>query len=712
MQQLYGVDFETYCEVDIKKVGIYNYAAHPSFRPILVAIDAPHGSELTFNPHNPVFRHLHLAVDASHGSSLTFNLFDQDQLRIFVEGVQSMIDENYAFIAHNADFEALCFQHLNLKPRLVDSAALSRALGASSSLANATMQLGVGYKMSEGRELINMFCRPHDGEALVDNVDSWDSDTWDDWALFVRYCRTDARAAKLLSTIMPNQLNKDLTKYEAMTHAMNERGWPVDLDLVQRMYDKSEENKAAALETFRRDYDPDGKLNLNSHVQLKRWCRERSVLASSFDEQHVASMKERVVKKLLTTSPTNPKYEKLSAVYRMLRTKQVVGGSSLKKLPVIQRLTSEDGRLRGQYMHIGAGQSFRTSGTGVQMQNLKRLGAILPELDSLDTWNNDTIAENLRRVFTASREDGQLLVGDLSSIESRGLAYLAGEHWKLDAYRNKLDLYKVLGAKVYGVQYDDVTKAQRQTGKVGELSCGYGAGAGAVSSFAQKMGVNMSESAAPELVYDWRDQCPATVELWSKLDRLLHRTLAVDGMCVDTDIAPGMVDTVYISLENIDTPESLLKINPKAKSLVMSLHVNNSVFMSRYFHGCYYRGRDICYYKPSDRKTGAPWTDTFRNQKTKQLGYNKLYGGKLTGILVQSFCRELFFRGMERAFREERHGFQLIGQFHDELVVDWFPGFYTLGQAQALLYKAMTGELMFRELPIEAEVHSDFRYIK
>ena len=119
----------------------------------------------------------------------------------------------------------------------------------------------------------------------------------------------------------------------------------------------------------------------------------------------------------------------------MLRTKQVLGGSSLKKLKVILDTVGPDGVLRDQYMHCGAGQSFRTSGRGVQMQNLKRLPpqprGIAELFDPQQDWTNEELAENVRQCFTAHHPQGSLIVGDFSSVESRGLAYLAGEQWKL-----------------------------------------------------------------------------------------------------------------------------------------------------------------------------------------------------------------------------------------------------------------------------------------
>src|SRR5690606_8354579 len=111
--------------------------------------------------------------------------------------------------------------------------------------------------------------------------------------------------------------------------------------------------------------------------------------------------------------------------------------------------------------------------------------------------------------FRSSSPYGQLIVADFASIESRGLAYLAGEQWKLDAYRRGEDVYKAQAVKIFKLgSVDDVDKSQRTTGKVGELSCGYGAGPVAVKDFAAKMHVEMSEAQAGKLVRDWRDANP------------------------------------------------------------------------------------------------------------------------------------------------------------------------------------------------------------
>jgi hypothetical protein len=509
----------------------------------------------------------------------------------------------------------------------------------------------------------------------------------------------------------------------------------VDLDLVNEMQLRYEQNVQNAVESFRAEYDPKGELNLNSMPQLKLWCAHRGIKTTSFDSEHVDKLLSKVEDKIKSMSSTDPRYNDYVQVLELLRTKKEMGGSSLKKLQTIKNLTGKDGRLRDQYLHCGAGQSYRTSGRGVQMQNLKRLGSgmiedMLTVFDQDQEYDNDQLGENLRQVFTASDEAGQLIVGDFSSVESRGLAWLAGADWKIDAFRQGKDLYKVQAQSIYGVAYEDVTKAQRQTGKIGELSCGYGAGPVAVSRFAQGYGVDMDEAEALQLVRDWRAANPEVVELWDTIDTLLHKT--IDTRAKQT---ARLANKLELSFRPITTPPTLLKQHPGAQSLVMELWstapmLSKIPILQRVFHGCYTRGRNICIYKPSERKTGDLWTSHFVDPKTKKVRFYDIYGGKLAGILTQSMCREMFFFSLHRLDLDLRGvaNARIVGQFHDEIVVDWVPPqtgadypqedpieYYGLSyDATLVLVKdAMTraGE-HFKGFPLEADIKSGYRYIK
>ncbi|MCP5843042.1 DNA polymerase I, partial [Klebsiella pneumoniae] len=75
--------------------------------------------------------------------------------------------------------------------------------------------------------------------------------------------------------------------------------------------------------------------------------------------------------------------------------------------------------------------------------------------------------------------DHKLIASDLSNIEGRMLAWLAGEQWKLDAFANGDDLYILGYAAAFGMDVADVEADEkaggvmRLIGKVMELALGY-----------------------------------------------------------------------------------------------------------------------------------------------------------------------------------------------------------------------------------------------
>lgn len=701
-----GIDFETYGSRDLSTVGLDNYVNDPNFRPLICST----------------------AYRDSHGVPvLKTYQFIRDSAATDLQLFQEIFNWMDFYYAHNSGFEKAVLRKLAflaeeyLESQIRDSAVIARINGADSHLENAGPQLLHMNKLDAGKRLIQKFSVPRkDGTALVDDP-TWDPETDPDWALFIEYCERDALLSYDLGRVYGKGAQYNEQHFEIITARMNQRGWPVDLVSVQLMQKRMEDNKAAALHHFRMLHDPNEELNLGSLKQLKEWTRTRGIQASSFDEAHVESLIERISKKLNDPSVKLARgvRENYNDVLEMLLTKRTIGGYSLKKLPVILAMTGEDGRLRNQYMHCGAGQSYRTSGVGVQMQNLKRLSAI-KDLDTLADpsvdWTNDELAENIRQCFTASNPNGALIVGDFSSVESRGLAYLAGAEWKLQEYRAGKDMYKVLASRKFGTPYEDVTKPERQFGKVGELSCGYGAGPVAVQSFAKGMGVNLTEDEALDMVRSWRDINPEVVEFWEVLDDALHKgTRAAIGTVQRVPLANNITMLVH----TCHPPYSLQKQHPGAVTLrfELMLGLGQDPFMERIFQGCYERGRNVCYYKPAGRKTGQLWEGQYTNKKTKKREFFSLYGGKLAGILTQSFCRELFFNVLGKLEQRLPANAQLIGQFHDEAVVEWWPATalsnqLSLQTTEMLVATVMSDPGAFIGFPLIADVHSDYRYIK
>ena len=354
------------------------------------------------------------------------------------------------------------------------------------------------------------------------------------------------------------------------------------------------------------------------------------------------------------------------------------------------------------------------------MQNLKRLTNKLNMDDryELAQADNDTLASNIRQLFKAEHPEGQLIVGDFSAVESRGLAYLANEKWKLDDFRDGRDLYKVLAAKKYGVAYEDVDSEMRRFGKVGELSCGYGAGAGAVRNFAAGMGIVLTDSEAQEIVTSWRGANAAIVDFWAALDTALHTAVSSTRRAI-VSLAGGLYELVILPET---APASLQEMHPGTINLQLSVRhtKHNTVFMQRFFVGCHMVGNNIGYYKPNETIAGKPWKNTFRDPKTGQTKRYTIYGGKLAGILTQSFCRELFFRVLHTVSYEMAHpNLKLIGQFHDEIVLEWSPVETAEVQEHVISLeyavkklKMLMSDSPVPNFPLAAEVKFDHRYTK
>lgn len=693
-----GLDFETYSAADLRTEGLHNYVNDQDFRVLLAGIVTEDGA-----------RYLLDFVNSPETA---------------LQQLKGWVNYPRNIVAHNAGFERAVLRRIGMDlpaSRFIDTAVLARAAGAGGSLAASSAQLLGMDKMEEGVELIKLFCVPPANgatefdEALPERYP-------DKWKTFGDYCVVDAKLSMKLKQLLMQRPNmRREIAYSWLTMDMNEVGWFVDFGAAKTMWEIYNINLDVLLHNFRTDVPAAAELNLSSSPQLIAWCKERGVRASSFDEKHVASMLRRLEKKLPTVTDPD-KHREIHEVYQMLRVKQQLGGSALKKLPTILSTTSvKDGRLHDQYLHVGADATYRTTGRGVQMQNLKRLteqSINMDELDILQPWSNQTLAENMRQLFMAEHPQGQLIVGDFSSIESRALAWQANEQWKLEAYHRGEDLYKVQAATMFGLNGTDaVTKEQRQVGKVGELSCGYGAGPDAVRAFAEKMGVTLTEADSMSLVKDWRAANPRIVQYWENLDQALHGAVTrVPGAIVAVPLRNH--DATSVRIRTTPAPESLKTQTGNQDLVSLSFELDSpSLSFTRVIHGAYQHGRNICYWKPADRKTGDLWSDMFTDPKTKQRRRYSVYGGKLAGLLTQSLAREMFFQSLKELSAATRKidNLDIVGQFHDEIVMEWRPPVMSTDASLEVATKILHGCMSHTRLegfPLEAVVKHDHRYTK
>jgi len=190
------------------------------------------------------------------------------------------------------------------------------------------------------------------------------------------------------------------------------------------------------------------------------------------------------------------------------------------------------GRAAGGYLPIalnyyGADNTGRWSGTmKMNQQNLPRVNP-----------KNPKPSDALRKCMRAPRGK-RVVVADLSGIELRANHFLWKEPASMALYQqdpHKADLYKDFAAKLYKKDWDDVTKAERQVGKVAHLGLGFGAGAGAFQKVARLMGgVDLSLEESEEIVAKWRNEYGRIASGWRTChDALSHIYYRHYGVSID-----------------------------------------------------------------------------------------------------------------------------------------------------------------------------------
>jgi hypothetical protein len=744
-----GLDYETWSDVELggkEGKGLPNYVASPNFAVLCASVVYQSGT-ITYDFVFNVWR------DRETGEAFSV----AEPWGVKEQMLYDLTRADDTIIAVNASFERAVTKWLYadaIDPyRFQDAAVDAAMVGVHRKLEVASRQLSVTEKQEVGEELIQIFCVPnefYDAPPTPETIEA--NGHMDLWLQFIDYCEDDARAGleiratvrELLARFDADILDREVEN-ERGTWDMNQAGWHVDRRLLEKMKLRKWANDIIAQRAFQVE-DKDGEpviVNFGSHVQIKKFCEVRGVTLKSTDKYHLPVALKNVKKRIATlqdkdnTEQIRKAIGMLQEVEALIETKMEIGGSALTKLPTILRLVSDDDILRDQYIHIGAPATYRSSGRGAQLQNLKKLDGEIRDPETLwdmdINWSNGDMAGQFRQVLTSRHPNGAILVGDFAGVESRGMAYSAGELWKLDAFRQGQDIYCVLVTKfIDGLTYEEVSDKEgklyhelRPRGKYSELSCQYQASGKAVQDFMFRLGFEITLEAASGNVSDWRRACPNVVQYWETLDDLLKDSVRAN-MQLTAPIGSDMkVRITPFAMESVQAQ------HPGALSLcVQMLLPDGKPVVTRFIHGCYFEAGRLNYYKPAERlNEGKLWRkiDATRSQKVnKELGITNplemveipysIYGGKLSGILTQSLCRELFFNALRRLrqlfIEHDVTNAVICGQFHDEINVDWWPGHHSKEFIEQLMRDAMSGVTVLKDFPLDVEVKSSYRYIK
>lgn len=325
------------------------------------------------------------------------------------------------------------------------------------------------------------------------------------------------------------------------------------------------------------------------------------------------------------------------------------------------------------------GRIVSNSGRLVQLQNLPRQTlkseAIAIGIDAIkghraDLFTDDVmgLCSNLIRSTLIAAPGHKLVVSDLSNIEGRVLAWIAGEQWKLDAFARYDqgkgdDLYKLAYAKAFRVPPNTVDDYQRQLGKVLELSMGYAGGVGAFNTFATAFRIDLEELAEiatipPEVwdastwAYEWilTDKRPTydlTPRVWLTCDSLkrlwrqAHPAIVqlwrdVEEACINAITSPGEYGT--------------LRFQAQRQKAWLRIRLSSGRYLS-------YPGI----------KLNAEGKITFKgiNQFNRKWNNITTFGGKLCENLTQALSRDILTHGMQLA---EQAGYRIVLTVHDEIV--------------------------------------------
>lgn len=715
------LDTETFSGVDLKKVGAYAYAEHPTTEIMICTYAIDEGRVQTW--------------DATESPTMPREL--RKALRQVSRKKAKIVMAN-----------GLLFDRLVIREKwgidlpvsqIEDTMIMAFRHALPGSLDMQCQVLGVDAEHAKdkaGKALIKRFCKP---TPKTYKIRRYTRETHpEEWAKFLRYAALDIIAMREVYWRIPDWGNTPKEdEILLIDQLINDRGFYVDVDLanaaIKAVQAHKEELKEEAWERF------GGKLTGNDFLPILR------DIAPAFT---IHNAQKSTLNDLLE-DPDFPDEGKALIEMRLGASST----ASTKYNPLVNGL-SADGRRRGCLQYGGAKRTLRWAGKGFQPQNLARgeysddhEGKIKRREGESDVafWVRSHMLTNginslLRGTahwaydiskLTASTVRGciipakgkKFVVADYSNVEGRGLAWIAGEKTALMVFKAGRDIYCETAGKMFGLDPDYIKanrKDLRQIGKACELGLGYGGGVAAFLQFAKNLGLDLyamadvmkgtfpdhiwaaakrgyeyariNEAKRPPkpgkkderptyilpknvwLTCDaikrmWREAHPKTVAFWAELEDAVLCAIRNPGKAywAGATVRPDGRKALKIvrTKAKHDPTFDEERDDPNAAGWWLKIELPSGRIMS-------YPGIALSVTTEIDEDTGKKRTSTRikyqgENQTTRQWGFQYTYGGKLTENIVQALCRDILAWSMPGV---EAAGYEIVLSVHDELITE------------------------------------------
>ena len=509
------LDYETRSRCDLPSKGAYNYARDSSTEILCMAYAFDDEDVQVWTPGQPF------------PNRISQHFKDGQQIR-----------------AHNAGFDRLITEYVLCndfdvpRPPLEAwycTAAQARANCAPGSLEDVGRFASVNMRKDHrGAQLIRLLSIPQsDGTFRQDSALL---------AEMVAYCRQDVVAMRAVSLAMRDLSDEELHDYQ-VNERINDRGVKVDVDLCEAAVRYAD---AELLEIQQIVADvTNGEIRSVRSPKMREWVLARvgpqalKLMTVHKDDEQKFSIDKSVRANLLALAEENPN-EVPPDVAEVIQCADDLWASSVAKFSRLQALADvEDARVRGAFVFAGGSATGRASSYGAQVHNFTRQCAKDPEAvrhamvrghQIVPTYGKRVtdVLKGMLRPALIPEPGNVFVVADWSAIEGRVHPWLANNRAgeaKLDIFRSGLDPYKVNAAATFHVQYDEVTKDQRQVGKVQELALGFLGGAGAFEVFGRAYGVRLTDAEVKRAVDGWRRANPWAMDHGQRLETAYTRAV-------------------------------------------------------------------------------------------------------------------------------------------------------------------------------------------